>query len=179
MSTTVLLTEGAVTLIVGGAIGYVIRHYVAISRRNSIECDIEEKLLQAKRDARVIEDEALTKASVFREEMRKTEERIVKQEERLDNRERELLKRDSELAQEFSTLREKGKELQSYKEKVEEKEKNVVKELEKVASLSSAEAQAILLRKIASESEEDLTSRALKLARDVRCVYKRKQKKFL
>ena len=179
MSTTVLLVEGAVTLIVGGAIGYVIRHQVAVSRRGSIESDIEEKLLQAKRDARTIEDEALTRASELREEMKKIEERIVKQEERLDNRERELSKRDGELAQELTALREKGKELQRLKEKNEEKEKSIVKELEKVAGLSTIEAQAILLRKIAKEQEEDLTSRALKLARDGEARLEEKAKDIL
>ena len=86
---TILLIEGAIVLTVGGAIGYVIRHYVAISRRGSIEADIEEKLLQAKRDAHAIEDEALTKASTLREEMKRAEDRILKQEERMDVRERE------------------------------------------------------------------------------------------
>lgn len=179
MATTVLLIEGAVILVIGGATGYTIRHYVAKFRRGTIESDIEEKILQAKRDARSIEDEALTKAGELREEMKKTEQRIVKQEERLDNREQELAKRDSELAQELAVLREKGKELQHLKEKIEEKEKGVVKELEKVANLSTSEAQAILLRKIASESEEDLTSRALKLARDGEARLEEKAKEIL
>jgi ribonuclease Y len=139
---------------------------VAVSRRGSIESDIEEKLLQAKRDARAIEDEALTKARELREEMKRTEDRIVKQEERLDKREQELIKKDTDLAHEITSLKEKGKELQHLKDKIEEKEKNITKELEKVAGLSHADAQAILLRKIAHESEEDLQSRVLKLARD-------------
>jgi hypothetical protein len=94
MHLTVLLIEGAVVFIIGGALGYVVRHYVAVSRRGSVESDIEEKLLQAKRDARLIEDEALTKARELREEMKRTEDRIVKQEERLDKREQELIKKD-------------------------------------------------------------------------------------
>jgi ribonuclease Y len=162
MHLTVLLIEGAVVFIIGGALGYVVRHYVAVSRRGSVESDIEEKLLQAKRDARLIEDEALTKARELREEMKRTEDRIVKQEERLDKREQELIKKDTDLAHEITSLKEKGKELQQLKEKIEEKEKSITKELEKVAGLSHAEAQAILLRKIANESEEDLQSRALK-----------------
>ncbi len=179
MHLTVLLIEGAVIFIIGGALGYVIRHYVAVSRRGSIESDIEEKLLQAKRDARAIEDEALTKARELREEMKRTEDRIMKQEERLDNREQELIKKDTDLAHEITSLKEKGKELQQLKEKIEEKEKSITKELEKVAGLSHTEAQAILLRKIAHESEEDLQSRALKLARDGEARLEEKAKEIL
>lgn len=179
MHITVLLIEGAVTFIVGGAIGYVIRHYVAVSRRGSIESDIEEKLLQAKRDARVIEDEALTRASELREEMKRSEERIVKQEERLDKREQEFLIKENDVHKELSSLREKSKELHLLKEKVEEKEKEAVKELENIASLSQTEAQAILLRKIACEAEEDLTSRVLKLARDGEARLEEKAKEIL
>lgn len=179
MTTTVLLVEGAVIFIIGGAIGYVIRHFVAVSRRGSIESQIEEKLLQAKRDAHTIEDEALTKARELREEMKRTEERIVKQEERLDKREGELIKKDGDLAHEIVSLKEKSEELKQLKEKIEEKEKGITRELEKVAGLTHQEAQAILLRKIAHEAEVDLQSRALKLARDGEARLEEKAKEIL
>lgn len=176
---SVLLIEGATTLAVGGVIGYVIRHYVAKQRRGSIESDIEEKLLVAKREARAIEDEALTKASVFRDEMKKIEERISKQEQRLDTREEEIRSRDNELSKELQNLREKGRDLQVFQERLEERDKSITKELEKVSSLSKEEAEAILLRKIAHESEEDLQSRILKLARDGEARLEEKAKEIL
>jgi hypothetical protein len=77
MNITVLLIEGAVTFVLGGALGYVIRHQVAKQKRGSIEAELEEKILQAKRDARAIEDEALTRASVLREELKRNEEERV------------------------------------------------------------------------------------------------------
>lgn len=166
METTVLLAGGAVSLFLGGVIGYVIRHYVAVSRRGTIESNIEEKLLQAKRDARAIEDEALTRAREIREEMKKTEERITKQEERLDKREQEFLKKDDELTLELKSLKAKSKELQTLKDRIDEKEKSVLKELEHVAGLSQKDAKDILIQKATRESEEDLQSRMLKLARD-------------
>ena len=166
MSTTVLLVEGAVTFVVGGATGYVIRHYVAIARRGSIEADIEEKLLQAKREAHTIEDEALTRASVLREELKKNEERIQKQEERLDKRETEIATKDSLVTKEFDVLKQKGRDLESLKEKMLEKDVQMSKTLEKVATLSKEEAKEQLFQRIVKESEEDLQSRMLKLARD-------------
>ena len=166
MSTTVLLVEGAVIFVVGGAIGYVIRHYVAIARRGSVEADIEEKLLQAKREAHTIEDEALTRVSVLREELKKNEERIQKQEERLDKRETEIASKDTHVTKEFDVLKQKGRELETLKEKMLEKNVQMNKTLEKVASLSKEEAKEQLFQRMVKESEEDLQSRMLKLARD-------------
>lgn len=166
MQTTVLLIEGAVIFILGGAIGYVIRHYVAKHRRGTIEAEIEERILQAKRDARTIEDEALTRASELREELKKTEDRILKQEERLDRRESEYLTRDKALVEEFESLKQKSRQLETVKENILAKEKELERILSETASLSEEDARELLISKIAKESEEDLTSRTLKLARD-------------
>ena len=166
MNTTVLLIEGAVTVLIGGAVGYVIRHYVAIARRGSIEADIEEKLLQAKRDAHMIEDEALTKARVLREELKRNEDRIQKQEERLDKREEEIASKDAVLSREVEQLKQKNKDLETIEERLRAQEQEMTKVLERVAGLSHEEAQQKLLARIIKESEEDLNSRILKLARD-------------
>lgn len=166
MHATVLLIEGAVTLVIGGAVGYVIRHYVAIVRRGSIESEIEEKLLHAKRDAHKLEEEALMRVSELREEQKRNEERISKQEDRLDRREEELAQKETQLAKEFEVIKQKGKELEALKEKIGEKEKAIISSLESVAKLSQEEAREALFSKIMKESEEDLQSRALKLARD-------------
>ncbi|MCF7844184.1 Rnase Y domain-containing protein, partial [Candidatus Gracilibacteria bacterium] len=163
---TILLIEGAVVLVIGGLVGYISRHYVAIAKRGSIEADIEEKLLQAKRDAHTIEDEALTKASVLRDEMKRAEERIIKQEERLDKREQELIRRDNEVAKEIADIKEKGRELQELKEKIEKKEQSISNELENVARLTSDEAKELLINRIEREAHDDLQLRTLKLARD-------------
>lgn len=163
---SVLLIEGATVLIFGGLIGYIIRHYVALARRGSVEADIEERLLKAKRDAHTIEDEALTRASALRDEMKRIEDRTSKQEERLDKREQELAHRDIEIVQEIKSIKEKERNIQALKEKIEGRERDVAKELERVASLTADEAKAILLHKIEQEASDDLQLRTLKLARD-------------
>lgn len=166
MSTTVLLLEGAVIFVGGGAIGYVIRHYVALARRGSLEADIEEKMLQAKREARVIEDEALGRASVLREELKKSEDRVLKQEERLDKRERELSQKEESLAKEKAEMSVKAKELELVRATILSKEKELGSRLEEVAQLSREQARELLIHKVTRESEEDINSRLLKLARD-------------
>lgn len=163
---TVLLVEEVLLLLVGGVVGYVIRHYVALARRGSIEADIEEKLLKAKRDAHTIEDEALRKASILREEMKRAEDRISKQEERLDKREQEVAHRDTEMLKESTSLKEKAEAIQSLKEKIENKAQDITKELERVAALTRVEAKELLINKIEHEASDDLQLRTLKLARD-------------
>ena len=174
-----LLLEGVVVLVLGALVGYIARHYVALSRRGSIEADIEEKLLIAKREANAIEEEALNKATELRAEMKKAEDRIIKQEERLDKRESEIISRDDEITKELQSIREKSKELNSFREKIEEKEKNISRELEKIAQLSRGEAQELLINRIEKESEEDLQSRALKLSRDGEKILEDKAKDIL
>ena len=179
MHTTVLLVEGAVIFITGGALGYIIRHFVAVSRRGSVEAEIEGKLLQAKRDAHAIEDEALTKARELREELKRNEDRIQKQEERLDKRESEIALKDTSVTREFDSLKQKGKELEAAKERLLEKENATGRMLENVAGLSSADAREQLLAKIVHESEEDLRSRVLKLARDGEARLEEKAREIL
>ncbi|MEN9551851.1 MAG: hypothetical protein RI935_228 [Candidatus Parcubacteria bacterium] len=166
MSTTVLLIEGAVIFIIGGAIGYVIRHYVALSRRSTLESEIEEKLLHAKREARAIEDEALNRASVQRDELKKNEDRILKQEERLDKREKELSEKDDFLQKEKQELKAGIKAFEKVREVVQEKEKTLDIRLEEVAGLSKDIARQMVLDKVIQEGEQDIASRLLKLARD-------------
>jgi ribonuclease Y len=139
---------------------------VALARRGSLEADIEEKMLQAKREARVIEDEALGRASVLREELKKSEDRVLKQEERLDKRERELSQKEESLAKEKAEMSVKAKELELVRATILSKEKELGSRLEEVAQLSREQARELLIHKVTRESEEDINSRLLKLARD-------------
>jgi ribonuclease Y len=166
MNTTVLLLEGAVTLCVGGVAGYLLRHYMARFRRGTVEAEIEELLLSAKRDARTIEDEALTRASLLREEIKRSEERLEKQEKRLDQREADQERKESLLEEAKELLKRNGEELERTKESLLSQEKEIIKKLEHVAQLSQKEAKQELLAKVMREGEEDIVSRMLKLARD-------------
>lgn len=175
----ILIIKVLFTGLAGVFVGYVARHYVAVSRRGSIEADIAEKLLQAKREANAIEEEALAKAMVIRDEAKKTEQRIIKQEERLDKREQDLSQRDETITKELTSLREKSKEIEIIKESLENKEKEAEKEIQKIADLTKEEAQSIIISKIERESEEDLRSRILKLSRDGESLLEDKAKDIL
>lgn len=154
-----IIEAGLIAGAVGTAFGYVARHYVAKFRRGTIEQELDKLILNAKKEAHKIEEEALKRAQEMRTELEKSEDRLVKQEERVD-------KREAELSRELDNLRTKARNLEGIKERMESKEKNLSKEYEKAAGLSREEAQSLLFSRIARESEEDLQSRMLKLSRD-------------
>lgn len=151
---------------IGIILGYVGRHYVAKVRRDKIEEEIEEKIQEAKKRARKIEDESLEKAKSIREELQKSEERVLKQEERLDRREQDLIKRDETLVRDVETLRNKTKDLEKARDFIEHKEKQITQELEKVAGLTENEAGELLFQRVIQEQEEDIKSRLYKLSLD-------------
>ncbi|MDQ5962326.1 MAG: ribonucrease [Patescibacteria group bacterium] len=175
----ILLIEGVIVLLLGGVLGYVIRHYVAVSRRGSIEADIEEKLLEARRKATAIEEEALTKARETREEVKKIEDRISKQESRLDEKEQEIGRREKDVREELEALRDKEKSLIAKKEELEHKEHTLSKEMERIAGVSREEAYNAVLQKVLHEKEDDIQLRLLKLSRDGEVRLEEKAKDIL
>ena len=160
-------------ILIGGVVaGYVIRHYVAIYRRGSIEQEIQEKLLSAKKEALKIEDEAVSRAKEEKEYLNKLEERLNKKEEDID-------KRDKMVRDEINSLKEKGEVLKSIKEKLEDKEKNLLKDIENIARLSEEDAKEIMLKNISKLYEEDIRLRMLKLSRDGEGLLAEKAKDIL
>lgn len=160
------------TLIGGVVAGYVIRHYVAIYRRGSIEQEIQEKLLTAKKEALRIEDDAVTRAKEEKDYLNKLEERLTKKEEDID-------KRDKMVRDEINSLKEKGEALKQIKENLEGKEKNLSKEIENIAKLSQEEAREIILRNVEKSYDEDIRLRMLKLSRDGEAALAEKAKDIL
>lgn len=154
-----IIEAGLIAGAIGVAFGWVVRHYVAKMRRGTVEQELDKLILDAKKEAHRIEEEALTRAQEIRSELQSSEDRLQKQEERVD-------KREDELAHELDTLRTKAKDLEIFKDKLTEKEKRLAEEYEHAAGLSHEEALSYLLAKMTREAEEDLQSRMLKLSRD-------------
>lgn len=145
--------------VVGMAVGYFGRHYIALLRKNSIENQLEEKILEAKKNAKRIEEEALKYSDEIKQRLDKTEARLDKKEDELESRE-EAVKLEKE------KLYGAAEEVKEIKERVINKEKSIDKELEKIAALTQEDAKKLLINRIEKENEEDLKSRLLKLSRD-------------
>jgi len=156
----------------GIILGYTGRHYVALLRKNSIENQLEEKVLEAKKNAKKIEDEALKFSDDIKQRLDKTESRLDKKEDELESRE-EAVKLEKE------KLFNAAEELKQIKENLLKKEKSIDSEIEKIAGYSKEEALNILVNNIQKESEEDFRSRLFKLSRDGEQKLEEKAKEIL
>jgi ribonuclease Y len=162
---------------IGLMFGYIARQYIARSKIGSLEQEIEERILSAKKESHKIEEEALVrvrneeetiaqKRKELRAEETEAKEKISKLEERLDKREADIDMRDRDVRTEILNLKTKSDELNLLKENLDEKSRVLDKELERIALLSREEARERLFASVQQESSDDLQSRILKLARD-------------
>ena len=60
-------------LLAGGLLGYSVRAVIFIIRKNNLEFSISEKIMQARKAAQKIVDDAYTKAETALDELRETE----------------------------------------------------------------------------------------------------------
>ncbi|OGY56737.1 MAG: ribonuclease Y [Candidatus Colwellbacteria bacterium RBG_13_48_8] len=150
----------ALALVLGGALGYVVRQTIAARRKNSLETKLQEEARKAKNEAQEIILEAKNKAVLLLEEARgeekerktsltRIEERLLKKEENLTEREKELQETKKGLKEEEDFL---GKE----KEAAANLKEEVRSELSRVANLSREEAKQKLLGEIKSQHKEEL-----------------------
>lgn len=154
-----IIEAGLIAGGVGALVGFFARDYYAKIKTGNAEQKADSILLEAKKEAHKIEEEALTRAQMIRSELEKSEDRLQKQEERID-------KREHEVARDLETLRTRSKELETLEEKLALQEKDVVHAREALAGITQEQARQMLFEKITRESEEDLKSRMLKLSRD-------------
>lgn len=146
-------------LFLGIVFGYVGRHYIALLKKHSIENEIQEKINKANKEIKEKEEETL-------KVLDERKQRVDKLEIRLDKKEDELASREESLSHEKEKVFTLAEEVKLIKTNLLEKELQINKELERVASLKEEEAKELLLNKIEKESEEDLKSRMFKLSRE-------------
>lgn len=173
----ILLGSIAASVVIGGVIGYFTRHYVAKMKKGSIEQELEELILSAKKEAHKIEEDSFVrirceeeniaqKRKDIRAEESEVKDRLRTLEDRLDKREQEVDIRDKDTRSALETLKVKESELSSYQDLLDEKSRMLTKEIERVAQMSHEEALRSLYAVVEQEAAEDLQSRLLKLARD-------------
>ncbi len=171
MNINIALTlGGVVAILVGVVIGYLLRLFISMSNRGSLENEVKQILLSAKEDAQMILVEADQKTTAREEELReedkaadirfkKTEERLIKKEDFLDNRQTEIDK-------EVERIKAKELEIEKIKESVLKDKESANHELENIARLSTVDAKEELLKRTERRYEEDLLVRTKKLELD-------------
>src|SRR3989344_2315536 len=171
MDINIALTLGGVmAILVGAALGYLLRWFVAMSKKGSVELEVKQVLLYAKEEAQKIIEEADRRAEVYgrelHEEEREQSERFKKIEERLIKKEEFLDKRQTDIDSEVSHIKEKADELRVIREKTNKENEFVHKELERVARLNTEDAKEELVKRVEKTYQEDLLARIKKLEAD-------------
>lgn len=147
----------AFAMLAGGALlGYSIRAAMFLIKKNTLELTVSERLMEARKQAQKIVDEAHEKKEQSLTELHATEERLVKKEESLDERGRELDERASTLDQRSETLAQLQKEADTVLA-----ERTAL--LESVAGYSVSDARDALVRDAERQFQEDLQVRTYKL----------------
>ncbi|MDR3242929.1 MAG: ribonuclease Y [Clostridiales Family XIII bacterium] len=161
MNVNVLISciVGAVALVAGLLIGYIIRKTVGEKTIGSAEqvaknmiLDAEtrakavkkEMVVEAKEEAHHIKAEADKDARERRAEIQKSEKRLIQKEESLDRKIDNLEKKEDIFSKKEQKLRDKEKELETYAAKQ-------IEELERVSGYTAEEAKQILLSDIEKE----------------------------
>lgn len=158
--------------VVGIAIGYLSRFWVAKRSQGSLEqktkkeleaanAQAKEALVAAKEKAASIIADAQKEERERREELRKMEERLVKKEDTLDKERGRL---DSESAR----LRHEGERLGTFETALKERETQASLELERVAGLSKEEAREKLFRDLEESNRKEMGETLARLERERR-----------
>lgn len=171
MNINIALTlGGVVAILVGIALGYLLRLLISLSKRGSVELETKQVLLSAKEAAQKIleeaEEETSARTEALHKEHREEEIRLQKIEERLIKREEFLDNRQTDIDHEAESTREKEEELRAREADLSKKERLIKTELERIARLSAEEAKQELFTYIEKNNEEDVVVRIKKLEQE-------------
>jgi ribonuclease Y len=167
MSLRILFLAVGASGVLGIAIGYFLRHLIGLQQKSSAELRIKQLLVDAKAKAQKSVEEALKKAELIvekaKEEERGATMRVRKLEERLAKKEEIVENRRNELDREAKELKRRVEKIKRFHQQVEELGKRRVRELERIAGLSRAQAKDELFKELERIHKEDLLVRLRKL----------------
>jgi ribonuclease Y len=183
MSIKLVLLLLASSTAVGAAVGYFFRLYFAQAKKNSIEIEVKQLMLQAKEEAKKIaaqaEEEGLARVAQAEAEIKEKEEKVTRQEERIFKREEAADRKQEELNQELQGVKGRIEEVKAIKERADILLAERGNALAAVAGLTKEEAKNKLFEEIEREGSEDFMARAAKLERDGFDRLDRKAKEIL
>ncbi|BEQ12995.1 ribonuclease Y [Desulfoferula mesophila] len=194
MSTPIALVGILLALLLGVALGYIIRLRLAASRLESVEALSQKIVDEARREAETLKKEALLQAKdqlyqmkldleseskERRSELTQWEKRLDKKEETLDrkastldSRENEYLKRDSELVKMREDTAERLKE---YEGLVTEQKAT----LERLAGMTQDQAKAELIANIESQARHDSAKTLMRIEAETKEASQKKAQEIL
>lgn len=159
-------------LVVGGAIGYLVRKAIISKKLANAESHAEKVLDEARQKEKELLLEAKTKAFEITEASKKTEEEfrssMKRFEERLDRREAEIERESAALVASRTETDKKRVEITALQEEMKELKAKQMATLEKIAALTKDEAAKVLLENAEKGIREELAALQRKLVSNAR-----------
>ncbi len=160
----------AVFLLVGIAVGYLVRRFWAARRLGDIEERVKKSVAEAETKAKEIIIEAKDKAASFlvdlkneekerRKELESVEARLARKEETLDKRSEEFLAEEGK-------IRAREDKIKSSEEVLAKKETEAEERLSKIGGLSATEARDEILRRVKEDRAQDLAMLVQKMDKE-------------
>ncbi len=161
MEITYVAISAVVFLVVGGAVGYLIRRYSGANKLAEAETKAKEIVLEAKEKAASLLVELKNEEKDRRKEIDALESRVLHREETLD-------KKLTDLSTEEAKLRAREEGAKAKEEMVGKKEGEIDSRLEKIGALSVAEAKEEIMRRAKEDRSNDLAQSIQKIDRENR-----------
>jgi ribonuclease Y len=172
-----------VSLLVGGALGYFIKQYISESRVKSAQSEAERLLEEARSQAKDIElsarDEAIRIRNEVEEENRQARREIQREESRLQKRRETLDTRVEQLEKRQRRLNQRQSRLDRRKNELDELYESRTAELERIASMTQAEAREQLLAAVEDEARQDMARVIREVEAQTQEVAERRSRKIL
>lgn len=162
-----LIIAAAISLFVGGIIGYYIRQSIARKRAGTIESELQKKIAQTRQTAEEIMGKAKEKAEeIEKKSLSDLEERqkvVIKAENRLFKKEEEIDAKDKQSIEKEKEAVEKLEKLKKLREELDQLRVESIQKLEKIAGLNKEQAKVELLEKAEKEYQTEVLDRIRKL----------------
>ncbi|PIU99247.1 ribonuclease Y, partial [Candidatus Wolfebacteria bacterium CG03_land_8_20_14_0_80_36_15] len=161
-----------VLLLLGSALGYFLRQFLASKRAKAVEQIIKKQLEEAKSKATDLVLKAQEKAASLLEraglEEKERKNQLLKLEERLLKKEEVLERQLNEIRIKDEQNQKLAKELEAAKKEIDDLRNEAMSQLEKVSGFSKEEAKEILLKDVRGQYQKELSQAFEKLEKERR-----------
>ena len=161
-----------IAAVVGIAVGYVTRQFLAKGKVDSAEGKAEKMISDAKQKQKELVLQAKDEAIKITEETKKQENEIRRQllesQKRLEKREMDFDQRIKTIDQKRDDLEKKQEEIKKTKEELIKNKEKQLETLQKISKLTREEAKQVLLQQVEREVKEDLIGLTRKLVEGAR-----------
>jgi len=155
-----LIAVGAGSLILGGLIGFLIKHSIVENRRKAQNLKADHIITEAKERSREIEieakDNALQITQKAEEELNRRRTELTKEDDRLQKRREELDRRLEKYEDREVRLNKRQSSIDKRANEIDHMYEDVMAELQKVSEMTKDEAREVLLQETEKESRADM-----------------------